>query len=128
MLYEENSMPRKSLMNQEIEKYSAEGYKLFKRGSGTISMRKSAKLAQAWDDCQNAHKRAEVMYAVGARAGQRMTEGYEWAVLYKQPKRVVKPVVKTKKDHMAEWASIEKSEKAFATHNKSVDEAYWETH
>ena len=74
-------MARKSLIQMRIEEKEAEGYKLYKQGSGKIVMLSKSKLRDTYADCA-ATKPQEVIFVTGAKK-RYASEGHDWAVMYK---------------------------------------------
>ena len=75
-------MARKSLIQMRIEEKEAEGYKLYKQGSGTISTAQGAKLGANLIVCKVNNHTEDVIYVTGAKK-RYASEGHDWAVMYK---------------------------------------------
>ena len=76
-------MARKTILDENLESYLKDGYKIFKYGSGIPSTDKRSKMGKTMSDAQLAHPKSDVRGVYGGRAGQRRTEGYRWAIVYK---------------------------------------------
>ena len=75
-------MSRKSLIQMRIEEEEADGYKLYKQGSGIISTSERSKLGACLTACESDNHAADVIYVTGAKK-RYASEGHDWAVMYK---------------------------------------------
>ena len=74
-------MARKSIIKTEIEQAEANGFKLYKQGSGKITLTHGSKLCIAYAMCAKEHPDADVEYLVGGNK-RYQSQGSDWAVVY----------------------------------------------
>jgi len=76
-------MVRKTMLEENLEKYLNDGFKVFKYGRGMKSNDKRSNMGRTMAKCELMHPRSNVRGVIGGRAGNYWNDGYHWAVVYK---------------------------------------------